>query len=217
MLQRVFLKTRVVSVRRLRTTEWSLVSAPQKSTAPCCACSRLPSAHWSKICEKKQIDVTNRWCVLLMRICCASPVLSVLLTIKKNSSLPPAPPPLSCDPTPKAAVSSSSPSSEHFHLPLRLVKSTHFKSSWTFRAGCKAISLKGAGHGWMTCFIFSVFHTQLQGPVPSSSATIPNLFLNITAIHWLTQKHLDYFEEKFHSFFSDVMQFKFFSSSNVKY
>lgn len=102
-----------------------------------------------------------RFVVLL--ICCTYPVLSNCSSPWQHNFLTPAPPPPSCNPTWNAALSSFNPNTVNFPPPLRLVKPTQFKSSWTFNAGCKAISLKGASHGWMSV-LFLYLCTQMPGP-----------------------------------------------------
>lgn len=124
-------------------------------------------------------------CFVVLLIYCTSPVFSNCSPLWQHKSLTPAHPPPSCNPTWNAALSSFDRNTQNFPPPLCLVKSPQFKSWWTFNAGCKAISLKGASHGWMSV-LFLYLRIQRPGPASSCFAFVQTCFTIL--LHSLAHK-----------------------------
>lgn len=152
-----------------------LVSTPQKVVHllyfalpfSCLTCACRNEA-WEKPIHScgvlKEGFPTNRWCFLLCFLSSVPSLSFPIVLFPDNITftllLPHLPPVTPHEMLPYRALTQNK---VHFHLPLCLVKSTQFKSSWTFSAGCKAISLKGTSHGWMDVLFFYLF-IPLLGP-----------------------------------------------------
>lgn len=133
-------------------TEWKsclYVSTPQKGVR--LLCFALPLSYLASACRNETWEkpihfsgvlqqgiLTNRWCFLLCFVSSAPPVSFPIVLLPDNIIftllLPHLPPVTPHEMLPYRTLVQNA---VHFHLPLCLVKSTQFKSSWTLNDGCK--------------------------------------------------------------------------------
>lgn len=152
-------------VSTTKATPFALFCPPNTPALPLLTEIKEKSQYTLAELAAKHSD-KHMMCFVVLLIYCTSPVFSNCSPLWQHNFLTPAHPPPSCNPTWNAALSSFDRNTLNFPPPLCLVKSSQFKSLWTFNAGCKAISLKGASHGWMSVLFLYVC---TQRPRPASS------------------------------------------------